>query len=355
MLYAEHASQEFNDRLHNALLRIAADVRAALGNNLIALILGGGYGRGEGGVLITPEGEKPYNDLDFVLVIEKKQPDILEKLHSVSKKFEEELKIDVDFSRPLTIEDVRNFPHYLMWHDLLNGHAVIEGPGNILTANAPKAILQPVPCIEATRLLLNRGAGLLWSMRILHGCETAPDSDFLRRNTFKCIQAMGDALLIAFQTYTTQYRGRSDLLASLAESDSTIAELGLLNDYRRAESFKLNPSQESEVAPTLNSLQTLAERWGKVFLLIEEKRTGKNWDSCAAYVSWKKNREPDQNRPSKWPRNLIRNLQMRRFSLRYPREHLYKQLPGLLGLTTETYSNWDSASKDFMHIWNRFN
>src|SRR5436190_18385694 len=34
---------------------------------LEAVVLGGGYGRGEGGVLKTAEGDQPYNDLEFYL------------------------------------------------------------------------------------------------------------------------------------------------------------------------------------------------------------------------------------------------------------------------------------------------
>src|SRR5206468_3070993 len=35
--------------------------------SLEALVLGGGYGRGEGGVLRTPSGHEPYNDIEFYL------------------------------------------------------------------------------------------------------------------------------------------------------------------------------------------------------------------------------------------------------------------------------------------------
>src|SRR5438105_13305058 len=36
---------------------------------LEALVLGGGYGRGEGGVLTTDAGERPYNDLEFYIFL----------------------------------------------------------------------------------------------------------------------------------------------------------------------------------------------------------------------------------------------------------------------------------------------
>src|SRR3954463_4447745 len=34
-------------------------------SKLEAIVLAGGYGRGEGGVLRTAEGDQPYNDLEF--------------------------------------------------------------------------------------------------------------------------------------------------------------------------------------------------------------------------------------------------------------------------------------------------
>src|SRR5208337_3996637 len=36
---------------------------------LEGLVLGGSYGRGEGGVLQTSEGERPYNDMDFYVFV----------------------------------------------------------------------------------------------------------------------------------------------------------------------------------------------------------------------------------------------------------------------------------------------
>src|SRR4051812_18402278 len=36
---------------------------------LEALLLGGGYGRGEGGVLKTERGDRPYNDLEFYVCL----------------------------------------------------------------------------------------------------------------------------------------------------------------------------------------------------------------------------------------------------------------------------------------------
>ena len=39
------------------------------GRKLEALVLGGGYGRGQGGVLLTEHGDRPYNDLEFYVFL----------------------------------------------------------------------------------------------------------------------------------------------------------------------------------------------------------------------------------------------------------------------------------------------
>jgi hypothetical protein len=51
------------------LVRIEV-LKAIPPRKLQALVLGGGYGRGEGGVLQTDNGDQPYNDLEFYMFLE---------------------------------------------------------------------------------------------------------------------------------------------------------------------------------------------------------------------------------------------------------------------------------------------
>ena len=109
------------------LARFTKEVKAALGENLVALILGGGYGRGEGGLVVVDGIQQPYNDLDFVLIVQDKSRVDANALDGLSHRYEAELKIHVDFSRPLTPTDIQQWPHWLMWHDLINGYVVLAG------------------------------------------------------------------------------------------------------------------------------------------------------------------------------------------------------------------------------------
>lgn len=353
--YTRDGSEAFNQRLHETLARIADRVDAALGANLVSLILGGGYGRGEGGVVVRNGMEMPYNDLDFTLVVRNKSKVPWDKLNSVRSEFAEELRIHVDFSRPLTVPDIENWPFWLMWYDLLNGHITLKGQIDLLEKHAPDYFRNPLPVIEGTRLLLNRGAGVLWSLRVVRKLEDEPDEDFVRRNYYKCALAMGDSLLIAYRRYTTRYFGRDGLFKALAEQKSEVALLGLQELYEEALKFKFRPDSVSSETKTENMLLNLAYLWGKVFLLVENIRTGLNLNSLDEYVDWNGIREKDQHALKPLFRNIIRNVSLGKLSLRHPRENLYRQLPVLLGLVDKNSNDWSSESREFLRVWDRFN
>ncbi len=353
--YCRHASAEFNARIDGALHRLAEDAHTAMEENLVALILGGGYGRGEGGVICVEGYEQAYNDLDLVLVVQDKNAIQQDQLAAISKKYEAELKIHIDFSRPLTIEDIRNWPSWLMWQDLLDGHVVLYGQEDVLTANSPASLRDPLPAIEATRLLLNRGAGLLWAMRVTRGVESAPDADFVRRNYFKCGLALGDALLIAHQRHATAYRGRDERLTALVGESSEVAALNIQLLYEISLLFKFTPDQSPDVPLTQQSLQILGRLWGATFLHVENKRTGRGFRSLEEYSRWLGLREPEQHTVDALARNVIRNIQLGTLSWLYPREWLYRRLPVLLGLTHKEVGDWAAESGRFLVVWKRFN
>lgn len=353
--FARHASDAFNAWMEDAVARLGRDVAAALGENLVALVLGGGYARGEGGVVRSPQGERPYNDLDFTLVVKTRAQHDAQALEPLRHRYEAELGIDVDFSRPLTPEDVRAWPHWLMWTDLLAGHRVIVGPKDVLTANAPAVLRQSPPLIEATRLLLNRGAGLLWALRIRRGFLAPRDPDFVRRNAHKCALALGDALIIVHRRHQTPYEGRDALLEQIEREDPQAAALGLMPGYRAALAFRLEPGAAEPDSHSVGELEALADLWGRVWLRTEEARTGRAFADAAEYSAWDGIREAEQNSPRRWPRNLLRNAQQGRLSLRYPREFLFRELPRLLVTERAGTAALDARAERFLALWGRFN
>jgi hypothetical protein len=81
-------SEALEKRLSQICEKVSAGVRGVIPENkLEALVLGGGYGRGQGGVLKTNSGDAPYNDLEFYVFLrgnrllnERKYRELLEGL-----------------------------------------------------------------------------------------------------------------------------------------------------------------------------------------------------------------------------------------------------------------------------------
>jgi hypothetical protein len=351
-IYAPEGSIKFNIELDKQLNLFSNELHQLLGNNLVALILGGGYGRGEGSVCNVNGIETGYNDLDFVLVVNNKRALNHQHLDELTEKYTEKLSIDVDLSRPLTPDDICELPHCLMWHDLLNGHKVIYGDQNILNILAPGVVKKAPPVIEATRLLLNRGSGLLWAIKIIKGQQQQEDPDFIRRNYYKCLLALGDALLISKQSYSTQCQGRDDLLIKLnldIDYKDRIIDL-----YITALQFRMEPDNRCFSTPTTQELEEAIFLWEETFLYIEKQRTGNEWINIEDYCLTSFVREPEQHRFNKLPRNIIQNIKMKNLSVKYPREQLYQQLPMLLS-QTKTDENWSYSVDRYLSLWQKFN
>src|SRR5208283_1906889 len=70
MRFTIDGSWELEDSLEGICGRVRCEVRDQIPRrDLMAIILGGGYGRGEGGVFRSEVGEQPYNDLDFYIFL----------------------------------------------------------------------------------------------------------------------------------------------------------------------------------------------------------------------------------------------------------------------------------------------
>lgn len=354
MIFAWHGSDKFQQFLGTELQELTESVKKNIGDNLIALVLGGGYGRSEGGIILKDGMEMPYNDLDMVLIVKELNQNFDELLLPVRKKWSKKLCIHVDFSRPLPLKQLKSLPHKLMWQDLLFGHIILCGQKNILFDNFPTLMKEPLPQIEASHLLLNRAAGLIWSFQVFHGIAQE-DDDFVRRNYFKAALAIGDALLIAFHKHQTQYRGRDLLLKDLSQQEKLPEMEVIMPLYQRALKFKFSPDEEKSFKPTHEDLKKLADLLVNAFLFIESKRTKRTFKTAAEYQSWSGIRQPEEHSLQKIPRNIYQNLRRKRFSLLYPREVLFRKMPILLRQSTKPSNSWENTSKEFLKLWDKFN
>lgn len=333
---APAGSAEFNAWLWMKLHTLAADLERALGDDFVALVLAGGFGRGDGGVITRAGVECPYNDLDFVLVVRRRTARQARVLSRVTSAHTAAIGVDVEFGRPVTEREMRRWPHWLLWHDVVHGHVVVAGPDDIVRRNVPAHIAGPPPITEASRLLLNRGAGLLRALRIAHGAEASPDEDFVVRNAHKCGQALGDALLISAGCYAPTLAERHVRLRQLLLRTS-LSDSAILKWHERALAFRRDPRHPAPWTSTLAALEELSALWQNVFLEIERLQPA---------------REPGERHWRLWPRNIVRSLQTGRFSLRHPRERLYQFLPTLLGAPAPD-AQWSQLSARTLALWAR--
>ena len=189
------------DRLvAESIARIGAEIDALRVPKLQGVVLGGGYGRGEGGVFYDAAGNGHlYNDLDFYAVSEEgattaELAAIAAALEPISARWTERLGLEVDFI-VRTPWRIRHDQDRVMVQELLHGHFDVAGAkGATLFRNVERREPEQFPWMEAARLMMNRGVGLVLALERGEG-------DFSVRNVNKCILGAGDARLIVRHAY----------------------------------------------------------------------------------------------------------------------------------------------------------
>jgi len=366
-----------SDALELDLADLCNQVRTRVGDlipadQLEAIALGGGYGRGEGGVLRTEDGDRPYNDLEFFVFVRGVLGEMhyAEALHDLGHELSEPAGIEVEF-KVMSLAKLRHAEPSMFYYDLVMGHRWLVGDDSLLVGCEHHRDATRIPLHEATRLLMNRCSGLLYAKeRLLRYEFTAADADFVARNIAKAKLAFGDIVLTTYGRYHWSCRERGRRLLAL---DSALAESGQLRAFHAAGiRFKLHPHQSDESRETLlarhSEITALAQH---LWLWLEARRLKHRFDTPASYALSDESKCPEQpvwksvavNLQTFGPRRLFD-----RRSLRYPRERLLRALPLLLwGMTSiaeqsmvRTCLHCDSltlsdAVSAYTKLWQRFN
>lgn len=212
---------------------VLSGLHSVLVSTGLSVYLGGSYGRGDGGVRQDRENGVLYNDLDLFVFAEKKPvagTDAL--LKEIARSYKNRLKVDVDFSRIMTVQDIRNNAQRLMMQELKRGYVLICGK-DLLEEHLLEIPAENLPYSEACRLLLNRGMGLLLAADKL--ASNSADTDFILRNLYKAILGAWDAILIASGNYQWKIGDRLEAIRK-SELPAIWKEL-----YREAVDFKHSP------------------------------------------------------------------------------------------------------------------
>ncbi len=383
-------------RLDQICQQVAEGVREIVPSGMLdGLLLAGGYGRGEGGVLETPEGHQPYNDMEFYVFL--RGSTLLNdcrykaKLHALGERLSGPAGLEVEF-KVLSLAKLRRAEVSMFSYDFVVGHHWLVGDDSLFHGCDHHRDASHIPMEEASRLLFNRCSGLLFALeRLRRGEFTPEDADFVGRNLAKSQLGLGDAILAACGLYHWSCRERHRRLVSLQEksvadrstSDAVKAfqkllgspALGtqLIGAHEAGTAFKLHPRRSTHGRNTLAQRhQELVSLTCLVWRRLESLRLKHEFNSASDYASSSLDKCP--GRPA-WRNRLVN---ARTFGIasafatkasRYPRESLFHSLAWLLwhgALDSEVLprvqrelrtsaSDFSSLVKAYESLWHRFN
>lgn len=261
--------------LMTALVDEAAQaVKAALAPaEYRALVMMGGYGRGEGGVEIVDGQERPHNNLDFLLVAETARPRqlralrqrLLDAFGAVVQKYSIEIDLSV-----VSIWKLRFSPSLIIWYDMRFGHKTVLGDANYVPS-LTQFRLERIPSRDALRLLVNRGTLLIINEHLLEEDDgNITHRRRITRNIMKTIIGYGDALLFFLGDYDWSYLERKQRMMKHEEVSPEFRAL-----YDEAAEFRLQPDYARYQSNDQRAwMADLREHLEPLHRFCEEKRLG---------------------------------------------------------------------------------
>ena len=329
--------------LENHLARICEKVLAGVqallpANKLEALVLGGGYGRGQGGVLKTNSGDAPYNDLEFYVFLRGNRVLNERKHRQALQDFGQGLSAEAGLHVEFKVDSLarlRNSAVTMFSYDLVSGHRTLFGGENVFNGCESHRQASQIPLAEATRLLFNRCTGLLLAKELLKKRELSSDeADFVGRNIAKAQLALGDVILVAAQKYHWSCLERRKALENLAARNGP-ACLGEARRHHVAGiDFKLHPQRFLKPLAEFQAEHEIVSRVAmELWLWLESRRLNQAFSSPCDYAF---RPVPKCAGTPAW-RNLLLNAKafgpgsvLSPTATHYPRERLLNSLPLLL-------------------------
>ncbi len=231
---------------------VCDSVRRVVGKDLQAIILVGGYGRGEGGIYKVLDNYNLVNDLDLLVFFRGSLKRAKKRFDSSLMELSRQLLHSGQGLKEIDIEltNVQRFkffvPRTVGYYEIANGHQLIYGNldlGKVMPKIDPKSLA----AYEGTNYFRNRGSGLL--IPALYFLTDGLKDPVKRKNfqieLHKACQAMGDAFLLMNGQYHFSYQERLKRFRQLKSNNTTAipADLfeGIAPLYEWGMSNKLTP------------------------------------------------------------------------------------------------------------------
>lgn len=238
-----------------------------------ALVLMGGYGRGEGGVEVTDGVEKPHNNLDFLLITTGSWVRETEKLRRILgealQPLAEKAGIGID-AGAISDRALQNAPCRVMWYDMRFGHQTILGDPSYLPSLS-RFTADRILASDIRDLVVNRG-----TLLVINDAVTALPAmragvwKALIRHAVKAVLGYGDALLYWRGTYHWSYAERQRRMAARLDVGADFRSL-----YDWAMEFRFRPDYSGwegrDLRAWLDEVRAAVE---PVHLEVEGRRCG---------------------------------------------------------------------------------
>ena len=271
--------------LRTYLSQIAAVVESVVPRSQCrAVILLGGYGRGEGGVHVEAGRERPHNNLDILVVTRgllaldlagvKRRVDAA--IAVVSRDWIVAVDVGVISALRLQMSACS-----VMWYDMRFGHKILLGEADYVRGFS-RFTLDGVNPVDFLNLLVNRGTLLLINEMLLGSDETEDMRRTVVRHGVKAIIGYGDAFLFFAGQYHWSYRVRRARMASQTQLSPEFREL-----YEGAMQFRFRPDYSFYADTDLRAWNcSLLARLEPVHLKVEAallKRPGLTWEQYSRF------------------------------------------------------------------------
>lgn len=277
--YSVYGDNRINGKVENDM-RVIANRLSREYEGIVALILVGGFGRGEGSVLIKNYATKVVNDYDIVMITEK--PMCLGQIDKIKGELAKEVGITWIDIYAHDIGKLKRLRKTIFNYDLKYASHVFWGDPGILFL-IPEMDPSKMPLVEGEKLFVTR----LWtflgpfSVEFLDRELSDDEAFFLANQMSKALLACIDVLLLSKGAYHPSYIERNKRVKDVYPDMEGFYEM-----FDWAVDFKLKPKLNAygDLIKLYLQVKDLYLEIMRDFLRLLYKKTFSDWfEYCSLY------------------------------------------------------------------------